>query len=96
MKIIGIVGSLRDISYTRFSLKIILEKAKELGAEVELIDLRDYNLPFCEQIKNEEDFPEDYFKFKEKVDSSDAMIWGTPEYHGMYKFNNKQIIEHYE
>lgn len=83
-KIVAIAGSLRKVSYTRFALNIALKAAEELGADVELIDLREYDLPFCEQFEGEEDLPQDVFKFKEKVRNADGIILGTPEYHGGY------------
>lgn len=93
LNIVAIAGSLRDISYTRFAIGVTLRHAKELGASVECIDLREYDLPFCEQIKNNEDFPKDYFKFKKKIDEADILIWGTPEYHGSYSGVLKNAID---
>lgn len=92
-KIVAIAGSLRKVSYTRFALNIALKAAEELGADVELIDLREYDLPFCEQFEGEEDLPQDVFKFKEKVRNADGIILGTPEYHGGYSGVIKNAID---
>ena len=88
LKVVGICGSLRKISYTRFSVNIALEAAEKMGAEVKLIDLRDYDLPFVEQFE-EDDQPEDLRKYRDEVASADAIILGTPEYHG-----RKRVIQH--
>ncbi len=93
LKIVAIAGSLRDVSYTRFAIGVTLKEAQKLGAEIDCVDLREYNLPFCEQIKNEKDFPKDYFKFKSKIDNADVLIWGTPEYHGAYSGVLKNAID---
>ena len=92
IKVVGICGSLRNISYTRFSVKIALEAAEKMGAEVKLIDLRDYNLPFVEQFE-EDDQPEDLQKYRDEVASADAIILGTPEYHGGYTGIIKNAID---
>ena len=44
VRIAGICGSLRSGSYTRMALRIALDAAEEAGAQVHLIDLRDYEL----------------------------------------------------
>ena len=46
--ITAICGSLRDTSYTRMALNIALKGAAEMGATTHLIDLRQYELIFCE------------------------------------------------
>ena len=74
-KIVAIAGSLRKVSYTRFALDVSLNAAKELGAEIELIDLREYNLPFCEQFDKKEDFPEDYFLLWSSFDVLILGLW---------------------
>jgi NAD(P)H-dependent FMN reductase len=80
--VIGICGSLRNISYTRAALKIALKGAEESGVNTELIDLREYNLVFCDGGESEEDYPEDVHRLKKKVYEAEGIILGTPEYHG--------------
>ena len=48
VKIIGIAGSLREGSYSQQALKIAAQKVADLGAEVEIVDLRSLHLPFCD------------------------------------------------
>ncbi len=92
LKVVGICGSLRNISYTRFSVNIALEAAEKMGAEVKLIDLRDFDLPFVEQY-DEDDQPEDLKIYRDEVASADAIIIGTPEYHGGYTGVIKNAID---
>ncbi|MHA2275486.1 MAG: NADPH-dependent FMN reductase, partial [Candidatus Kariarchaeaceae archaeon] len=48
IKIVAICGSLRERSYTRMALHIALEGAKEFNTDTELIDLRKFTIPFCD------------------------------------------------
>jgi hypothetical protein len=44
-KIVAVAGSFRELSYNKRVLKIAAEGAKRAGAEVTIIDLRDFPLP---------------------------------------------------
>jgi len=78
----GICGSLRPGSYTRMAVSIALEGAKEFGVQTQLIDLRDYNLIFCDGKEDESSYPKDVFRLREQVKRSQGLVLGTPEYHG--------------
>jgi len=80
--VIGICGSLRTASYTRKVLEIALKGAEESGVKTELIDLKEYNLVFCDGGESEKDYPEDVAKLRKKVFDAEGIILGTPEYHG--------------
>ena len=80
-RVIGICGSLREGSYTRRIIQIALEGAAAAGAQVEIVDLRDYKLVFFGD-QDEDDYPEDVFKLRQTVRDSHGIILGTPEYHG--------------
>lgn len=84
ISIVAICGSLREGSATHAALSFALTGAKEEGAEVELIDLREYRLIFQSVVGDEFDFPSEVLKFKEKVRGADGIILGTPEYHGSF------------
>jgi NAD(P)H-dependent FMN reductase len=81
VKIIGIAGSLRPGSYSYQALKVAAERVKALGAEVEIVDLRTLNLPFCDGSKEYPDYP-DVEKLRQTVLGADGIILATPEYHG--------------
>ena len=49
IRVVGLSGSLRDGSYTRLAVQVALRGAAELGAETRLLDLRDYELMFCDR-----------------------------------------------
>lgn len=82
MKVIGISGSLRKGSYTQMAVEIALKGAETVSVETHLIDLRQYNLVFCEGKDDETNYPEDVFKLRKDVQAAKGIILGTPEYHG--------------
>lgn len=81
VKIVGIGGSLRSESYSQQALEIAAQRVEVLGAEVEILDLRQMRLPFCDGGKEYPDYP-DVEKLRETVKQADGLILATPEYHG--------------
>ena len=81
VKIVGIGGSLRAGSYSQMALKIAAARAEALGAEVEILDLRSINLPFCDGENDYHNYP-DVEKLRNAVKQADGLILATPEYHG--------------
>lgn len=81
VKIVGIIGSLRADSYSALAMQQATERVKALGAEVEIIDLREMKLPFC---NGGSDYPDytDVDVMRDKVKGADGLILATPEYHG--------------
>ena len=61
-KIVGLSGSLRSGSYTTMAVALALQGAKELKCETRLINLRDYQLVFCDGKDDESQFPKDVFR----------------------------------
>lgn len=82
IRIVGICGSLRPGSYTRTAVRLALQGAQEVGAQTQLVDLRTYNLVFCDGAKDESGYPPDVFKLRAEVKEAHGIILGTPEYHG--------------
>lgn len=81
VKIVGIAGSLRAESYTHQALSIAAQRVEALGGEVEILDLRQMNLPFCD---GGDEYPEhpDVKRLQQTVKQADGLILATPEYHG--------------
>jgi FMN reductase len=67
VRVVAICGSLRPGSYTRLALQVALRGARETGADATLIDLRDYQLIFCDGKENESGYPKDVFRLREEV-----------------------------
>lgn len=82
IRVVAVCGSLRPGSYTRMALEIALRGAAELGAQTQLLDLREYELAFCNGNKRESSYPADVFRLGEQVRQAQGIILGTPEYHG--------------
>ncbi|WP_137284288.1 NADPH-dependent FMN reductase [Halorussus salinisoli] len=79
--VVALAGSMRDGSYTRAALKHVLAAAEEHGAETELLDVREYDLPVFDP---DEDEPPEATELKRKIRAADSVIWGSPVYHGSY------------
>jgi len=81
VKIVGIGGSLRPQSYSQRALILAAKRVEALGAEVEILDLRTLNLPFCNGGDDYSDYP-DVARLQQTVKTADGLILATPEYHG--------------
>jgi FMN reductase len=81
VKIVGIAGSLRTESYSQLALKIAAQKVADLGAEVEILDLRTMQLPFCDGGDEYPNYP-DVRRMQDAFSGADALILVSPEYHG--------------
>lgn len=89
---VAVSGSLSPDSSTTKALTIALESARAAGADAELIDLREYKLPFASSGFAAEDYP-DVARFNDLMHAADAIIWGTPEYHGSFTGALKNAID---
>ncbi len=81
VSIVGLGGSLRPDSYTQKALQVAAQRVEALGAEVEVLDLRQLNLPFCHGGKDYSQYP-DVQRLRDTVTRADGLILATPEYHG--------------
>lgn len=89
-RVVAVCGSLRDSSRTRTALREALTAAEEAGATTELVDLREYELP---SLNAAADVP-DAEALRETVDRADAVLLGTPNYHGSYSGALKNALDH--
>lgn len=81
VKFVGIAGSLRPNSYSQLALGLVGDRLRALGAEVELLDLREMNLPLCHGGKDYPDYP-DVERLRQAFLAADGFVLVTPEYHG--------------
>lgn len=89
--VVGLVGSLREDSHTRAAMRVALEAAADRGAETTLLDLRDYDLPPFDP--GRDDLP-DAERLRSVLGRADAVIVGTPMYHGSYSGVLKNAIDY--
>jgi FMN reductase len=91
VRIIGLGGSLRAASTSRTALETALEgAAANEEADVELIWVRDLDLPLYTP---EHEVPPAARLFADTVYGCDAMIWGSPTYHGSVSGSFKNTID---
>jgi len=89
--VVAICGSLGDQSTTRVALGHALDAAAAAGAETELVDLREWDLPlFDPDDRNRGDVP----ALRELVGEADAVLLGTPVYHGMVSSALKSAFDY--
>ena len=81
VKIVGIGGSLRTDSYSMQALHLAAQRASAIGAETQILDLRQMKLPFCDGGDGYSDYPDVAF-LQDTVKQADGIILSTPEYHG--------------
>lgn len=93
VSIVGICGSLRRGSYTRMAVEAALQGAQGIGVQTRLIDLKDYNLVFCDGKDDESLLPEDVFRLRREVSEAGGIILGTPEYHGSFSGVLKNALD---
>jgi NAD(P)H-dependent FMN reductase len=89
--VVGIAGSLREQSYTRLSVERALRAADRAGGTVESLDLREYDLPVYDA---DADDPGDAAAFTAAVRRADAVVLGTPSYHGSYSSVVKNALDY--
>ncbi len=89
--VIGLCGSLRDESYSRAGLRFALDAAEERGATTDLVDLRNLDLPpFDADAKDAGDAEQ----LRDRVRRADAILLGTPMYHGSFSAPLKNALDY--
>jgi len=89
--VVGVAGSLRDDSVTRVGIERALRAAERAGASATLLDLREYDLPVYDA---DEDDAGDGPTVRRIVREADAVILGTPMYHGSYSSALKNLLDY--
>jgi NAD(P)H-dependent FMN reductase len=92
LRIAAVVGSLREDSYTRPACRDALSAAAEFeGVETDCIDLRSLSLPIYDADADDAgDAPE----LRSRIRRADAVILGSPVYHGSYSSALKNALDY--
>ncbi|WP_135807010.1 NADPH-dependent FMN reductase [Halorussus marinus] len=90
-RIAALCGSLRDESTTRVALGRALDGVEAAGGDPALLDLREYDLPAFDP---DVDAAGDAAALAREVRAADAVILGTPMYHGSYSSTLKTAIDY--
>jgi NAD(P)H-dependent FMN reductase len=80
----GLCGSLREGSFTRMALTIALNAAASPSCETDMIDLRDFDLPFADGRPDKLQTSREVQRLREHLRKADGILIGTPEYHGSF------------
>lgn len=93
-KILSFAGSLREGSLNKKVLRVAVEGARAAGAEVTVIDLRDFDMPIYNADDQEkEGFPENAVKFQELLLAHNGLLICSPEYNGSLPGGMKNAID---
>ena len=80
-KILAFSGSLRRDSYNKQLVDIASEGARKAGAEVTIIELRDYPMPFYDgDMQDHEGFPKGAGEFRQMMLEHHGFLIASPEY----------------
>jgi FMN reductase len=93
MKVVVLVGSMRECSTSRDALRLAAEGARLSGAEVAWLDLRLLGLPFCDGRDDVDSYGEGVSAFRAAVAAADALLVGSPEYHGSMSGALKNAVD---
>ena len=80
-KILAFAGSTRQGSFNQSLVKIAAAGAKSVGAEVTVVDLKDYPMPLFDQdLEAESGLPESVLQFKALMETHQGFLIACPEY----------------
>ena len=80
-KILAFAGSAREDSFNKKLIRIAADGARDAGADVTLIDLRDYPLPIMDQdLEAEVGVPENARRLKDLFAEHQGLLIAAPEY----------------
>ncbi len=93
-KILAFAGSTRKDSFNKKLLRLAVEAAKNAGAEVTVIDLKDYPMPlFDGDLEKESGLPENGMKLKKLMIEHDGFLIASPEYNSSFSGVLKNSID---
>ncbi|QKX15592.1 NADPH-dependent FMN reductase [Microbulbifer sp. YPW1] len=92
-RLLALAGSLRQDSYNRQLAAAAAQMAREAGAEVIEVNLRDYPLPLFDEDIETAGVPEQASKLKDLFASADGLLIASPEYNGSVTAALKNLID---
>jgi NAD(P)H-dependent FMN reductase len=89
--VVALCGSQRDGSHTRRALEQVLTAAEERGASTDLVDVAALDLPVFDPDRTDaRDAPD----LRQRIRAADAVVLGTPMYHGSYASPLKTALDY--
>ena len=93
-KIIAIAGSYRENSYNKRVLNIAVEGARSAGADVTVIDLRDYPMPIYDaDMQDGGAFDDNALRLQDALSEADGFLIASPEYNASLPGGFKNAID---
>jgi NAD(P)H-dependent FMN reductase len=93
-KILAFAGSLREGSLNKKVVHVAADGARAAGAEVTVIDLRDFDMPiYNADIHQRDGFPEKATEFQQLLIDHDGILICSPEYNGSLPGGMKNAID---
>lgn len=93
-KILAFAGSTREGSYNKKLIKIACDIARDEGAEITHIDLKDFPMPLYDgDLERAEGIPENGMKLMELMIEHDAFMIASPEYNSAVSGVLKNAID---
>ena len=93
-RILAFASSTRRESFNKKLVAIAAQGAREAGAEVTLIDLKDFPLPLFDQdLEAEQGMPENRKKLKKLFIDHDGLLIASPEYNSSFPAVLKNAID---
>ena len=81
-RLLAFAGSLREASYNRRLIPVLAEGAGTAGAQVSLIELRDFPLPVYDGDIEAAGMPDNVRLLQQLLREHDGLLISTPEYNG--------------
>jgi chromate reductase, NAD(P)H dehydrogenase (quinone) len=82
IKILAFSGSTREDSMNKKLIQNAAEIARQMNVTVNIIDLRDYSMPFYDGDVEQKGLPENAKRLRKLMIESQAIIIASPEYNG--------------
>jgi NAD(P)H-dependent FMN reductase len=93
-KILAFAGSTREGSFNRKLLELAVKGARAAGAEVTVVDLREYRLPLMdEDLEKTSGIPEPARRLKQLFVEHDGLLIASPEYNSSITPLTKNTID---
>ncbi len=94
IKILALAGSLRSDSYNKKLIKIAVKGAEAAGAQVSLIDLRDFAMPIYDgDLEDQEGLPASAIALKKLMMAYQGLLIASPEYNSSISGALKNMID---
>src|SRR3954447_6033129 len=93
LNVLAVIGSLHKDSVTRVVINAMAEQLRNRGCNVDVLDFEKHPLPLYNP-DTSYSLPE-FPGLKQRVDSADVYLLGTPDYHGCISSVMKSFLDHF-